>query len=256
MTTLPQYDYTSKTVLITGAATGIGRAAALAFAGAGARLTVAMLEGQDAALEKELLAAGATAVRVHPTDVRKEEDISALVAAAIEGSGSIDIAFNNAGIEGPFGPLHELDTKDYDNLVGTNMRGVWLSMKYQLRHMAPRGQGVIINTASTAGIKAIPQVAAYSATKHGIIGLTRGAALEQAANGIRINAIAPGPVDTGLLSRMIEGQIPMDALASAVPQQRISQPDEIAQAVLWLASDAARYITGETLVIDGGLTQS
>lgn len=256
MAVLPQYDYSGSTVCITGAATGIGRATAMAFAASGAQLMLGIMPGQDDGLEQELQAAGAGAVCVAHVDVRNEEEVSALIAEAASTFGGINIAFNNAGIEGPFGPLHELSASDYDNLVATNMRGTWLSMKYQLQHMLPRGQGVIINTASTAGIKAIPQVAAYSATKHAIIGLTRGAALEQAANGIRINAIAPGPVDTGLLSRMIEGQIPMEALAAAVPQKRISTPEEIAQAVLWLASDAAAYITGETLVMDGGLTQA
>jgi len=129
-------------------------------------------------------------------------------------------------------------------------------MKYEILHMAPRGGGVIVNTSSTAGVQAIANISAYSATKHGIIGLTKGAALEQAANGIRVNAVAPGPVATGLLSRMVEGQVPLDVIANSVPMKRISEPEEIAEAILWLASDAASYVTGETLVVDGGITQS
>lgn len=254
--TLPLYDYSSKTVLITGAATGIGRATAIAFAASGAHVVAGVLPGQVTAFEDEMKTLNAPAYRVKALDVRDEASVKAFVHYAASQFSGIDIAVNNAGIEGPFGPLHELDASDFDNLLATNLRGVWLSLKYELQHMVPRKAGVIINLASTAGVQAIPMVAVYSATKHGIVGLTRGAALEQAANGIRVNAVAPGPVDTGLLSRMISGQVPQEVIAGSVPMKRISRPAEIAQAILWLASDASGYVTGETLMVDGGLVQA
>jgi len=253
---IPLYDYSYKTVLITGAATGIGRSTALAFAASGAHVVAGVMADQQAAFEEELRATSAPAFLVEPLDVRDETSVQAFVHAGIRQFGHIDIAVNNAGIEGPFGPLHEMDISDFDNLVATNLRGIWLSLKHELQHMVPRKQGVIINLASTAGVQAIPMVAVYSATKHGIVGLTRGAALEQAANGIRVNAVAPGPVDTGLLTRMITGQVPLEVIAASIPLKRISQPSEIAQAILWLASGASGFVTGETLMIDGGLTQA
>jgi NAD(P)-dependent dehydrogenase (short-subunit alcohol dehydrogenase family) len=168
--------------------------------------------------------------------------------------GGLEICLNNAGTEGRFGPLHQLTSADFDRLIAVNLRGMWLCLKYEIPHL--QKGAVIINTASTAGVQAIPMIGAYSATKHGIIGLTKAAALELAAQGIRVNAVAPGPVDTGLLSRMIEGQVPLQVIADSVPLKRIAQPAEIANALLWLASDGASYVTGETLVIDGGITQA
>jgi NAD(P)-dependent dehydrogenase (short-subunit alcohol dehydrogenase family) len=167
--------------------------------------------------------------------------------------GGFQIAVNNAGIEQRVGMLETLEPEDFDLLVSVNLRGVWCGMRYELPLM--QAGGVIINTASTAGVQAIAGVSVYSATKHGIVGLTRGAALEQAAKGIRVNAVAPGPVATGLLSRMVDGQIPLDVIAESVPMKRISEPEEIADAILWLASDAAGYVTGEILMVDGGMTQ-
>jgi NAD(P)-dependent dehydrogenase (short-subunit alcohol dehydrogenase family) len=204
--------------------------------------------------DRQLREDGAPDALFLPLDVRSAPDVERAVAAVVERFGGFQMAVNNAGIEGPFGPLDELEPDDFDQLVSVNLRGVWCGMKYQIRHMKARG-GVIINTSSTAGLKAIRNVSVYSATKHGIIGLTKGAALEQAANGIRVNAVAPGPVATGLLSRMVAGHVALDDIAKAVPIGRISAPEEIADAILWLSSDAAAFVTGETVVIDGGLTQ-
>ena len=249
------FNFTGKAALIVGGTSGIGWATARAFARAGAKVAVCGLAPSPApAFEDHLRADGAPDALFLPLDVRSAPDVERAVATVADRFGGFQIAVNNAGIEGRFGMLETLEPEDFDLLVSVNLRGVWCGMRYEIPHMQERG-GVIINTASTAGVQAIAGVSAYSATKHGIIGLTRGAALEQAAKGIRVNAVAPGPVATGLLSRMVEGQIPLDVIANSVPMKRISEPEEIADAILWLASDAAAYVTGETLVIDGGLTQ-
>ena len=140
--------------------------------------------------------------------------------------------------------------------MGVNLKGVWLGMKYQIPHMLAQGGGAIVNTASSAGVRAIANIAVYSATKHGVIGLTRAAALEVARSNIRINAVAPGSVDTGLLHRMIDGKIELSIIAEQVPMGRISQPQEIAKTILWLCSDAASYVTAQVIVADGGLTEA
>jgi NAD(P)-dependent dehydrogenase (short-subunit alcohol dehydrogenase family) len=254
------YDFSGKAVLIVGGTSGIGWATARAFARARARVAICGLAPSPAPeFEHELKTEGAPDALFLPLDVRNAADVEKAVATVAERFGGFQIAVNNAGIEGRYGPIEDLEPEDFDQLVSVNLRGVWLGLKYEIRHMAQdrakRG-GVIVNTASNAGIQAIPNISVYSATKHGIIGLTKGAALEQAKNGIRVNAVAPGPVDTGLLSRMVAGQIPLDVIANSVPLGRISKPEEIAGAILWLASDAAAYVTGETLVIDGGATQA
>ncbi len=243
-------------MLIIGGTTGIGLAAAQAFAKAGAKVAVCGLADESTPqLTDTLLRAGAADALFIPLDVRSEEAVRQAINTVAGRFQQIHIALNNAGTEGPFGPIEQLSADDFDRIMAINLRGVWCGMKHQILHMAPRRRGVIINTASTAGIKSIRNISAYSASKHGIIGLTKGAALEQAANGIRINAVAPGPVQTGLLSRMIAGQITVEQIASALPVQRVAQPDEIATVILWLASDAASYVFGETVVVDGGQTQ-
>jgi NAD(P)-dependent dehydrogenase (short-subunit alcohol dehydrogenase family) len=250
------FNFAGKAALVIGATSGIGWATARAFARAGAKVAVCGLAGDAAPdFERELRQDGAPDALFLPLDVRSAPDVERAVASVAERFGGFQIAVNNAGIEGRFGPLDTLEPEDFDQLVSVNLRGVWCGLKYEIRHMAAHGGGAIVNTSSTAGVKAIPGIGVYSATKHGIIGLTKAAALEQAANGIRVNAVAPGPVATGLLSRMVAGQIPLEAIAKSVPMGRISAPEEIADAILWLASDAASYVTGETLVIDGGLTQ-
>jgi len=177
-----------------------------------------------------------------------------LVERAAETFGRIHFAFNNAGVEGPYGPIHDISAADFDRVIGVNLKGVWLCLKHELRHMLERGGGAIVNTSSSAGVVSIPQVGVYSASKHAIIGLSKAAALENARANIRINVVAPGPVRTGLLSRMVAGQVDLDTIAESVPVGRISEPAEIAAAVIWLCSSSASFITGHTLVVDGGLT--
>jgi NAD(P)-dependent dehydrogenase (short-subunit alcohol dehydrogenase family) len=252
------FDFAGKAALIIGGTSGIGWATARAFARAGAKVAVCGLAPSPApAFEDQLREDGAAEALFLPLDVRSAPDVERAVATVAERFDGFHIAVNNAGTEGPYAPLQDLEPDDFDRLVSINLRGVWLGLKYELRHMLARGGGgAIVNTASTAGVQAIANIGAYSATKHGIIGLTKAAALEQAANGIRVNAVAPGPVATGLLSRMVAGHVELDVIARSVPMGRISDPEEIAEAILWLASDAASYVTGETLMVDGGVTQS
>lgn len=249
------YDFSGSRVLITGATSGIGRATAEAFLKAGASVMLSGLRQDDTGELMQKLASDASGrVFFEEFDVSDESQVSALVEQAVAVLGGIDIVVNNAGTEGYFGPLHTMSSAEYDRLMGINLRGMWLSLKYEIPHL---GKGaVIINTASTAGIQSIPMITSYSATKHGIIGLTKGVALELAEQGIRVNAVAPGAVDTGLLHRMVDGQVPLEVIADSVPLKRIAQPAEIASAILWLASEGSSYVTGETLIVDGGVTQT
>jgi NAD(P)-dependent dehydrogenase (short-subunit alcohol dehydrogenase family) len=248
------YDFSGQGVLVIGGTTGIGRAAAAAFAGAGARVVFAGLGSDDGrTLERKIVAAGGDALFVE-VDVRREAEMQVLFDTAVARLGRVDIALNNAGVEGPFGATQDLSSDDFDRIIGVNLKGMWLGMKLQIPHMLANGAGVIVNTASTAGVKSIPMVPVYSASKHAIVGLTRAAALENAAAGLRINAIAPGPVDTGLLHRMVAGHIDVSAIAAGTPLGRISSPEEIARAMLWLSSEDAAYVTGHVLLVDGGLT--
>lgn len=248
-------EFAGKTALVVGGTTGIGRAIVEEFAAHGCNVVFAGIEDDlGAALQRSLQeerGAGALFVR---TDVRVESQVVALMRTAEERFGRVHFAANNAGYEGPFGPVQDATEADFDRIVGTNLKGVWLGMKHQIKHMLKNGGGSIVNTASSAGVVSIPHIGIYSASKHGIIGLSKSAALEQARSGIRINVIAPGPVRTGLLSRMVEGKVGLDVIAESVPMGRISEPSEIAPAVLWLCSGAASFVTGHTLVLDGGVT--
>ena len=250
------YNLSGKTVLVIGGTAGIGRSCALAFARAGANLVVAGLGLDDtAAYERELTAAGAARAVVAIVDVREEAAVAGLVTTAATQFGRLDIALNNAGVEGPFEPLSQATSETFDRIISVNLKGVFFGLKHEIRQMqAQGGGGVILNTASNAGVKSIANIGVYSASKHGIIGLTKAAALETADAGIRVNAIAPGPVDTGLLTRMVAGHVPIDAIAAKVPLGRIAHPDEIAALAIWLCSDAASYVSGETVLIDGGAT--
>jgi NAD(P)-dependent dehydrogenase (short-subunit alcohol dehydrogenase family) len=247
-------SFTGKNALVMGGTTGIGRATAIAFASAGANVFIVGLgttEGRQ--VEAEVRAKGTEAVFVE-ADVTRESEVRSVLGLAVERFGRIHAAVNNAGIEGRYGPVHELPEAEFDRIISVNLKGVWLGLKYEIPHMLAQGGGAIVNTASSAGVTGIANVAVYTASKHAVVGLTKATALELAQSNIRVNAVAPGPVNTGLLQRMVGGHMDLSVIANAVPMRRISAPEETAQAILWLCSDAASYITGHTLVVDGGLT--
>ena len=247
-------SFAGKTALVFGGTAGIGRSAALAFASAGANVVISGLGAADGEeVEAEARGKGVQAVFME-ADVTRESEVKAVVSRAAERFGHIHAAVNNAGIEGRFGPVHELTEADFDRIISVNLKGIWLGLKYEIPHMLAHGGGAIVNTSSSAGVTGIANVAVYTASKHGVVGLTKATALELAQARIRVNAIAPGPVNTGLLKRMVGGHIDLSVIAEHVPMRRISEPQESAQAILWLCSDAASFITGHTLVVDGGLT--
>jgi NAD(P)-dependent dehydrogenase (short-subunit alcohol dehydrogenase family) len=248
-------DMKGRTALVIGGTTGIGRATALRFAAAGANVFVAGLGKEDGrGVESEIRKQYRVDAAFLEADVRREADVQAVMAKAIERFGRVHAAVNNAGTEGRFGPVHEATVEDFDRTIGINLRGVWLGMKYEIAHMLANGGGAIVNTSSMAGVEGLANVAIYAASKHGVIGLTKSAALELARSNIRVNAVAPGAVNTGLLTRMIAGKIDVSVIAGNTPMGRISEPEEIAHGIVWLCSDAASYVTGHTLVIDGGST--
>lgn len=245
-----------KTAIVTGGASGIGRAAALALAREGARVLVATahsLAGAEQTVD-DIRAAGGEADFVR-CDVRDEAQVEAMVAKAVKLFGNIGIAFNNAGVgpDGvtiPFSPLSDLAEADWDAVVDTNLKGVFLCMKHELRHMRQRGSGVIVNTSSTAGLCVKPGFAAYSPSKAAIISLSKVAALENKDLGIRVNVVAPGPTKgTGMSDRMLscmgEGEGP--------PRALMGDPQDVVNVVLWLCSDEASFVTGNVLSVDGGL---
>ena len=246
-----------KVALVTGGTTGIGRATAIAFGAAGAKVVFSGrrdAEGEKTA--KLIRETGAECLYVH-SDASKEEDIKALVQKTVATYGRLDYAFNNAGIDGSFKPLHEQAIEDFDNLMAINVRGLFLCMKYEIQQMLSQGSGAIVNNSSTSGLVAFPETSPYVASKHAVMGLTRSAALDYAKQGIRVNAVNPGVIATELLDRAFNQLgISADDVNSLVPMGRVGQAEEIAQAVVFLCSDAASYITGQPLVIDGGFTAS
>ena len=242
-------------VLITGALTGIGRATALAFAKDGANVVISgRREEAGEALVAELTSLGASAIFVR-TDVRNEDDVKALVAATIAKFGRIDVAVNNAGTDGELHPLHEETVDNYRTTFDTNVLGTVLSLKYQLAAMRTQGSGSIINLSSMAGHVGFGGAAVYAASKHAVEGLTKSAALEVAAMGIRVNAVAPGPVATDMLDRFTGGDAQAKAgLLNMIPAKRAAESNEIAETIIFLGSDKARYLTGQVVTIDGGYT--
>jgi len=249
------FSLAGRKALVIGADSGIGLACARAIAAAGANLVIG---GLDAAkgdlLAREIAAASGAEVSYVPVDVTSEDQVAAAVETAVGRLGGLDIAMNNAGIPGPGGALQDLEAADFDRLFAINVRGTWLGMKYQVPHMLAGGGGSIINLASTAALTGLAFVSLYAASKHAVAGLTKSAALELAPHGIRVNAIAPGPVDTGLLHSMRAGKAHIAQAAPAkVPMDRVARPDEMAGTAVWLASSASSYVTGAIISVDGGV---
>jgi NAD(P)-dependent dehydrogenase (short-subunit alcohol dehydrogenase family) len=241
-------------VLITGSLSGIGRATALAFARQGAQLIVSGRSSEAGpGLVKELLALGTEAQFVR-ADVRYEQDMRELVDSAIERFGRLDVAVNNAGTEGQQGPLTEQSAESYAATFDTNVLGTILSLKHELRVMIPQRSGTIINLSSTMGSRGAAGASMYVASKHAVEGLTKSAALEAAPHGVRVNAVAPGPVDTELLSRFAGNLDRKAAMAKGVPLGRLGRPEDIAQTIVFLASSNADFLSGEIVHVNGGKT--
>ena len=240
-------------VLITGALTGIGRATAVMFAQQGAHVIVSgRREKEGQALVAALRALGAEAEFVR-TDVRIEEDVRHLVEQTVKRFGRLDIAVNNAATEGPRGLVTEQTAESYAATFATNVLGVLLSMKHELRVMLPQGSGSIVNVSSAYGRIGAPGASVYVASKHAVEGLTKSAALEVAGTGVRVNVVAPGTTDTGMLTRFTSTEENKAALVSTVPVKRLATPEEIAQVIVFVASTNASYMTGASIPVDGGM---
>ena len=239
-------DLSGRAALITGAASGIGRASALAFASAGASVALLDIDAVGLADTAAAVRAAGTLAEVLVADVRDLPAVTGAVGRAVEAFGRLDVALNNAGVPGPYVPLDEYSEEDFMRILEVDLVGVWRCMRAEIRHMRARGTGAIVNTSSMLGAAAMPDNGAYVAAKHGVHGLTRAAALELGGAGIRVNAIAPGVTRTGMTSAV------SDELLRTVPLGRIAEPEEIAAAAVWLCSPEASYITGSVLVADGG----
>ena len=245
---------TTPVVLITGALTGIGRATALAFAARGARIVVSGRRDEAGnALVKELRDLDVQAEFVR-ADVRHEDEVRNLVDQTVKRFGRLDVAVNNAGTEGKVGPMTAQTAESYAATFDTNVLGTLLSMKHELRVMQPQGGGCIVNLSSTMGHRGAPGASLYTASKHAVEGLTKSAALEAVAFGVRVNAVAPGPVETALLNRFAGNADRKAGVIAGVPMKRLGKPEEIAQAIVFLASDNSLFVTGQILDVNGGKT--
>ena len=251
----PSYDFTGQVALVTGASSGMGLATARAFAEAGASVVlVAHHEPALLAATDELQRAGHQVLGV-TCDVSDEAQVADMVDAAVTTFGRLDMAFNNAGIQAPPTDAADESAEQCDRVLDVNLRGVWASMKHELRHMREQGSGAIVNCSSLGGLVGLPGRAAYHASKHGVIGLTRSAALEYAPRGVRINAICPGTFDTPMVRNMIDnGELDEAAARANQPIGRLGRAEEIASTVLWLCSPGSSFVVGTAIPVDGGYT--
>lgn len=246
-------DLDGKIGLVTGGTSGIGRDTAVLFAKAGAQVVVAGRREAEGHETVDLIrAAGGDGLFVK-ADVSKASDVEAMVQKAVEHFGRLDIAFNNAGVEGAFAPIVRQSEEDWDRTININLKGVWLCLKYEIRQMLKQGGGgAIVNMASVLGLAGTAGVGAYTASKHGVLGLTKTAALENAKSGIRVNAVCPAYIETPMADRTLSVPSVRKYVVSSHPIGRLGRPMEIAEAVLWMCSDRASFMTGQSLVLDGG----
>jgi len=251
----PTYDFKGQVALVTGAGSGMGLATAAAFAEAGAAVVLADFkeEAMKAAAQK-LAAAGHKAIAVK-CDVSDDAQLAAMVDRTVAEFGRLDAAFNNAGVMARSAPTADSTREDWDRVIGINLRGVWSCMKHELRQMERQGSGAVVNNASVGALTGNPGIGSYIASKHGVVGLTRTAALEYIKHGIRVNAVNPGLIDTQVARDIVNGDEQAYAeIAQHVPIGRAGRPEEIASVVLWLCSPGASYVVGHALTVDGGMT--
>jgi NAD(P)-dependent dehydrogenase (short-subunit alcohol dehydrogenase family) len=248
-------DFSGKVALVTGAAAGMGLATAQAFAEAGAAVVMADFRGDAVKAEaQKLVAAGHRAIAVR-CDVSDDAQVEQMVDRTVAEFGRLDAAFNNAGVMARIAPTAESTREEWDRVIGINLRGVWSCMKYELRRMERQGSGAIVNNASVGALTGNPGIGSYIASKHGVVGLTRTAALEYIKHGIRVNAVNPGLIDTQIARDVVSGDEQAYAeIAKHVPIGRAGRPEEIAAAVLWLCSPGSSYVVGHALTVDGGMT--
>jgi NAD(P)-dependent dehydrogenase (short-subunit alcohol dehydrogenase family) len=249
-------EFEGKVALVTGGGSGIGRATAVAFAREGAQVVIGNRNVQRGEKTVFLIRDAGGTASFKRTDVLVAAEVKALVDHAVTTYGRLDVAFNNAGIEGEVKPtLVDQTEANFDAVMGVNVKGVWLSMKYEIPKMLDQGGGAIVNCSSVAGVIAFPGIGIYAASKHAVIGLTKTAALEYSAQGIRINAVNPAVIDTEMVDRLADGMnMKKDDLTTFHPIGRIGRVEEVAEAVLWLCSEKASFVTGHSLIVDGGFT--
>jgi NAD(P)-dependent dehydrogenase (short-subunit alcohol dehydrogenase family) len=248
-------DFNGKVALVTGAASGMGLATARAFANAGAAVVLADFREDVVKTEaQKLVTAGHRAIAIR-CDVSDDAQVAAMVDRTVAEFGRLDAAFNNAGVMARIAPTADSTREEWDRVIGINLRGVWSCMKYELRQMERQGSGAIVNNASVGALTGNPGIGSYIASKHGVVGLTRTAALEYIKHGIRVNAVNPGLIDTQIARDVVNGDERAYAeIAKHVPIGRAGRPEEIASAVLWLCSPGASYVVGHALTVDGGMT--
>ena len=250
-----KFCFENKVALVTGAASGMGLATAKAFAEAGAAVALADVNGDGARAAADALVAAAHKAIGIRCDVADLDEVEAMVRETVSTFGRLDMAFNNAGVQSPVAETADADPKDYDFVMGVNLRGIWNCMKHELLQMRKQGSGAIVNNSSLGGLVGIAERGIYHASKHGVVGLTKSAGLEYATKGIRINAVCPGIIATPMVSGMLETQPDaMAALMKEVPMGRLGRAEEIADAVLWLCSPASSFVIGHALPVDGGYT--
>ena len=248
-------EFEGKVALVTGGGSGIGRAAALAFAREGAKVVIADRNAQRGEEIVSTIRDAGGIASFRRTDVSVADQIEALVDYTMKTYGRLDLAFNNAGIEGDVKPLIDQTEANFDTVMDINVKGVWLSMKYEIPRMLEQGGGAIVNSSSVAGVVGFPEIGIYAASKHAVIGLTKTAALEYSAQGIRINAVNPAAIDTEMIDRLADGMnVKKDDLTTFHPIGRLGRVEEVAEAVLWLCSDKASFVTGHSMMVDGGFT--